>query len=70
MPARLDLGALSVDLVFKDIKNIHLSVHPPTGRIRIAAPERMGIDKIRVFAISKLEWIKRHQAGFRGQERE
>jgi predicted metal-dependent hydrolase len=70
MPAQLDLGPLSVDLVFKDIKNIHLSVHPPTGRIRIAAPERMGIDKIRVFAISKLEWIKRHQAGFRGQERE
>jgi predicted metal-dependent hydrolase len=70
MPAQLDLGALSVDLVFKDIKNIHLSVHPPTGRIRIAAPERMGIDKIRVFAISKLEWIKRHQAGFREQERE
>ena len=70
MPAHLDLGALSIDLVFKDIKNIHLSVHPPTGRIRIAAPECMGIDKIRVFAISKLEWIKRHQAGFRGQERE
>ena len=70
MPAQISLGAISVDLVFKDIKNIHLSVHPPTGRVRIAAPEHMDIDRIRVFAISKLDWIKRHQTGFRGQERE
>jgi predicted metal-dependent hydrolase len=47
--------------VFKDIKNVHLSVHPPTGRVRIAAPERMNIDTIRVYAISKLDWIKKQQ---------
>jgi hypothetical protein len=36
----LELGDISVDVVFKDIKNVHLSVHPPTGRVRISAPER------------------------------
>jgi predicted metal-dependent hydrolase len=70
MTAHLHLGEISVELVFKDIKNVHLSVHPPTGRVRISAPERMEVDKIRVFAISKLDWIKRHQTGFRSQERE
>ena len=43
-----------MDVVRKDIKNVHLSVHPPTGEVRIAAPERMSLDTIRVFAISKL----------------
>src|SRR5216684_3469396 len=70
MLAQINLGEISVDLVFKDIKNFHLSVYPPTGRVRISAPERMDIDKIRIFAISKLDWIKRHQTVFRGQERE
>src|SRR5882672_10454968 len=68
--AQIDLGEVSVDVLFKDIKNVHLSVHPPTGRVRISAPERMDIDKIRIFAISKLDWIKRHQTGFRNQDRE
>ena len=54
----------------KDIKNIHLSVHPPTGRVRIAAPLRMDVDTIRVFAITKLGWIKRQQQKLRAQERE
>jgi predicted metal-dependent hydrolase len=47
-----------VDVVRKDIKNVHLSVYPPTGRVRISAPRRMSLDIIRVFAISKLDWIK------------
>ena len=70
MATQLNLGGISVDLVFKDIKNLHLSVHPPTGRVRIAAPEHMDIDKVRIFAISKLDWIKRNQTRFKGQERE
>lgn len=70
MTAQLDLGGVSVDVLFKDIKNIHLSVYPPTGRVRISAPERMNLDAIRIFAISKLDWIKRQQKTLRGQERE
>jgi predicted metal-dependent hydrolase len=70
MVAELHLGDLSVDLVFKNIKNIHLSVYPPTGRVRIAAPTRASIDTIRAFAISKLGWIRRHQTKFAKQERQ
>ena len=70
MTTQLNLGGISVDVVFKDIKNVHLSVHPPTGRVRISAPERMNLDAIRIFAISKLGWIKRQQITLRGQERE
>ena len=54
----------------KDIKNIHLSVYPPAGRVRISAPLRMSLDTIRVFAISKLGWIKQQQQKLREQERE
>ncbi len=56
--------------MLKDIKNVHLSVYPPTGRVRISAPPRMSLDTIRVFAISKLGWIKQQQKKLREQERE
>ena len=70
MAAHIDLAGISVDVVFKDIKNIHLSVYPPTGRVRISAPERMKLDRVRIFAISKLDWIKRQQIKLQEQERE
>ena len=57
-------------MVKKDIKNIHLSVYPPTGRLRIAAPVRMSLESIRLFAISKLGWIKQQQRKLREQDRE
>ena len=59
-----------MDVVFKDIKNVHLSVYPPTGRVRISAPSRMSLDTVRVYAISKLDWIKRQQKKLSEQERE
>ena len=70
MVSQIKLGDIEVDVVQKDIKNVHLSVHPPTGRVRIAAPKRMHIDTIRVFAISKLDWIKQQRTKLRAQERE
>lgn len=70
MATELKLGDVTVDVVLKDIKNVHLSVHPPTGRVTIAAPSRMSLDTIRVFAITKLGWIRRQQKSFREQERE
>src|SRR6266568_4742374 len=70
MTSQIKLGDIAVDVVLKDIKNVHLSVYPPTGRVRISAPTRMDIDTIRVFAISKLDWIKRQQTKLREQERE
>jgi len=67
---QIKLGNICLDVVQKDIKNIHLSVYPPTGRVRIAAPLRMDLDAVRVFAISKLGWIRKHQDKFRNQSRE
>lgn len=70
MVTQLRLGDIEVDVVLKDIKNVHLSVYPPTGKVRISAPRRMKLDTIRVFAISKLSWIKHQRKKLRGQERE
>ena len=70
MVATLELGGLAVEIVRKDIKNLHLNVHPPTGRVRISAPRRMSADTIRMFAISKLGWIRQQQRKLEAQERE
>lgn len=70
MVAQIKLGEIAIDVVQKDIKNIHLSVYPPAGRVRISAPLRMDLDTIRVFAITKLGWIKSQQQKLREQERE
>jgi predicted metal-dependent hydrolase len=70
MASRIQLGEIAVDVVKKDIKNVHLSVYPPTGTVRISAPLRMDIDTIRVFAIAKLGWIRQQQRKMLGQERE
>lgn len=70
MTTQFQLGDFMVEVVFKDIKNIHLGVYPPTGRVRISAPSRMSLDMIRIYAISKLGWIKKQQEKFRTQERE
>jgi len=67
---QLKLGTITVDVVQKNIKNIHLSVYPPTGRVRISAPNRMDLATIRVFVISKLSWIKKQQTRLSNQERE
>jgi hypothetical protein len=70
MVCQLTLGDIAVDVVLKDIKHVHLSVYPPTGRVRISAPKHMRMETIRVFAISKLGWIQQQQTKLRGQERE
>lgn len=67
---QLTIGDIVVDVVQKDIKNLHLSVYPPVGKVKIAAPLRMDLDTIRVFAISKLRWIKKQQHKFLEQQRE
>ncbi len=70
MVTQLKLAEIAVDVVHKDIKNLHLSVHPPTGTVRIAAPLRMDLDTIRVFAITRLGWIRDQQKKLREQVRE
>jgi len=66
---QITVSNITIDVIRKEIKNIHLAVYPPTGRVRIAAPLSVNDDAIRLFAISKLGWIKRHQREFDAQER-
>ena len=66
----LQLGEIKIEIVQKDIKNLHLSVYPPMGRVKIAAPAKMSLDTIRIYAISKLSWIKKQQEKIRSQKRE
>src|SRR5579863_3155173 len=70
MPATIQLGDVAVDVVKKDIKNVHLSVYPPAGKVRVSAPLRMDLDTIRLFTISKLGWIRQQQKKITNQERE
>ena len=67
---RIQLGDFSIEVEQKDIKNLHLSVYPPEGRVRIAAPSKMKLDTIRIYAISKLSWIKKQKAKILSQKRE
>lgn len=70
MAAQIDLGDMRVEVVRKEIKNLHLSVLPPQGKVRVAAPRHMNLDTIRVFVISKLAWIRAQQRKMLAQERE
>jgi predicted metal-dependent hydrolase len=70
MASVLELGDLRIDVVRRDIKNLHLSVHPPTGGIRLAAPLRLGEAALRAFVIGQLSWIRRQRGKLQAQERE
>lgn len=70
MTALITLGDIAVDVVFKNIKHIHLSVYPPDGKVRLAAPARLSLETLRVFAVSKLPWIRQQQHRLRAQARE
>ena len=61
---------MPVEVVRKDIKNLHVAVYPPLGRVRVATPLRLDDDAVRVAVISRLGWIRRQQAGFADQVRE
>ncbi len=66
---QITVSNFKIDVVRKDIKNIHLGVYPPAGRVRIAAPHKVNDDTIRLFIISKIGWIKRNRQKFERQER-
>jgi predicted metal-dependent hydrolase len=70
MQSKITVGGVTVDVVHKDIKNVHLSVHPPTGRVTIAAPTHMSLDTVRLFAIAKVSWIRQQQDKLNQQDRE
>ena len=66
----IHVGALSVEVVRKNIKNLHLGVYPPHGRVRVAAPLVVDDEAVRLAVIDKLGWIKRQKARFADQPRQ
>jgi hypothetical protein len=64
------VNGLSVQIVRKAIKNLHLGVYPPLGRVRVAAPLAVSDDAVRLAVIGKLGWIKKQRARFAGQQRQ
>lgn len=67
---QITVSEVVIDVVRKNIKNLHLAVYPPDGRVRIATPLNLDDESVRLFAISKLAWIKKHQKNLQSQERE
>lgn len=70
MGGMIQVAGMEVRVIRKDVRNLHLSVLPPDGMVRITAPEWMDAEAIRLFAVGKLGWIKRQQGKMRAQERE
>ena len=68
--SKIRVSSLTIETIRKDIKNIHLGVYPPNGRIRMALPLRISDDSARLFAISKISWIKKQQKIFSKHQRQ
>jgi predicted metal-dependent hydrolase len=64
------LGEIAVTVTRKDIKHVHLSVHPPAGRVTLVAPTGTRLEVAGAYAVSKLGWIRDQQAKMLGQARE
>lgn len=64
------VGDVDVEITLKDVKNVHLSVHPPLGRVTLVAPKSTRVEAARAYAISKLGWIRTQQEKLRAQARE
>lgn len=66
----MQIGELEIDIVRKEIKNLHLGVYPPNGKVRIAVPKGVNDRTVRLYAISKLGWIRKQQRKFVRQDRQ
>ena len=63
----IKLDDIDAEVTKKKIKHLHLKVCPPNGIVRVSAPHRMNQEKIRVFALSKLDWIRKQRLKIRNQ---
>lgn len=70
MTETIQLGEIAIAVTRKDIKHVHLSVHPPSGRVTLVAPQATRPEVARAYAVSKLGWIRSQRALLRGQARE
>lgn len=70
MKYHIRVSGINVEVVRKDIKNLHIGVYPPEGRVRVAAPLLMDDEAVRLAVISKLTWIRKRKSHFQGQPRQ
>jgi len=70
MAETITIGDIVIDLTRKDVKHVHLSVHPPHGRVTLVAPTKTRPEVARAYAVSKLTWIRNQQAKLCEQARE
>ena len=70
MKHHIKVSGIDVEIIRKDIKNLHVGVYPPEGKVRVAAPLVLNDDAVRLAVISKLAWIKRQKAHFKEQPRQ
>jgi predicted metal-dependent hydrolase len=68
--AYITVGGVNVDVVYKDIKNLHIGVYPPLGRVRVAAPTQLDDDAIRLAVVQRFAWIKRQRREFQDAARQ
>ncbi|MGV9671361.1 M48 family metallopeptidase [Gordonia sp. NPDC003504] len=68
--AYLSIRGIDVDVIYKDIKNLHIGVYPPLGRVRVAAPKRLDDDQVRLAVIQRLPWIKRQREQLKAAPRQ
>lgn len=68
--ASLSVRGIAVDVVYKDIKNLHIGVYPPMGRVRVAAPRRLDEERVRLAVIQRLPWIQRRREQLRSADRQ
>ncbi|WP_208354578.1 M48 family metallopeptidase [Pseudaestuariivita rosea] len=66
----LHVAGIYIEVIQKPIKNLHIGVYPPDGRVRVAAPPSMSLDAVRVALLTRLPWIERKRRGFALQPRE
>ena len=67
---RIQVSDIPVEIVRKDIKNLHIGVYPPYGRVRVAAPLQLDDEVVRLAVVSRLGWIRRQQGAFEQQDRQ
>lgn len=70
MTTTIELGDVTVELTRRAVKNVHLAVHPPDGRVTLVAPVGTRLDVARAYAVTKLPWIRDQRTKLRGQVRE
>lgn len=66
----IELGDITISMAFKAIKNVHLTVLPPEGKVTLVAPLGTRPEVARAYAITKLQWIRQQQAKLNAQARE